>query len=283
MTFRDAIQYTTRSLQGIYETREAANIAELVMEHLTGLRRIDRMVLTDQKMSGEAEAKLAFCIMQLQMHMPVQYVLETAWFYGMQFYVNESVLIPRPETEELVDWIVGEYKEKPVPAVIDIGTGSGCIAIAVKKALPEATVYAMDISAEALQVAQKNAARQNAEIIFEQADILDGNSYSRLPSFDIIVSNPPYIPAAEQANMAENVTTYEPHLALFVPDDRPLCFYEAIGSLASRNLKAGGSIYLEIHEGLGEATRLLYHNLGYSSTRIKKDMQGKDRMLRIRL
>ncbi len=240
------------------------------------------MMLASQEMSSEAETKLAVYITQLQLHMPVQYVLEAAWFYGMELYVNENVLIPRPETEELVDWIVGEYSEKPAPTVIDIGTGSGCIAIAIKKALPAAMVYAMDISSEALQVAQKNAALQNTGIIFKQADILDGNGYSQLPSFDIIVSNPPYIPAAEQVNMSGNVTAYEPHLALFVPDDRPLRFYEAIGGLASANLKPGGSIYLEIHEALGEATRSLYHNLGYSNIRVRKDMQGKDRMLCVR-
>ncbi len=279
MTFREATVYITSSLRDIYDEREAANITELVMEYLTGLRRIDRIMLPHQEIDREAERKLSACILQLQLHTPVQYILEEAWFYGMKLHVNKNVLIPRPETEELVNWIVEEYPKEAAPVIIDIGTGSGCIAIAVKKALPAATVYAVDISSEALKVAQKNADLQNADVIFRQADILDRSVYSQLPLFDTIVSNPPYIPEKEQADMSKNVTQYEPHLALFVPDDHPLRFYEAIGNLSSENLKPEGRIYLEIHETFGEATRTLYYNLGYSNIRTKKDMQHKDRMM----
>ncbi len=281
MTFGQAIPYITNALEGIYEARESANIAELVAERLTGWKRVDRIMYAGQAMSGEQEAKIKVAVAQLQLHMPVQYVLEEAWFAGMPLYVDKNVLIPRPETEELVEWVVADCRDRQAPVLLDMGTGSGCIAIALKQAIPGATVYAADISPEALSVARRNAAVHHASIAFVQANMLDEASYLRLPMVDILVSNPPYIPAGEQAGMCKNVTAFEPHLALFVPDDHPLRYYEAIGGLASRNLNPGGSMYLEIHEALADATCALYAELGFSDISLKKDMQGKNRMLRV--
>jgi release factor glutamine methyltransferase len=264
MTIHEASQRLLFSLYHIYDQQEAANIADWVMENLTGWKKIDRMLNKHVKFSAEMETLLEKYITELSAHKPVQYVLHEAWFCGLKLYVNENVLIPRPETEELVEWIASDNKNAIIK-ILDIGTGSGCIAIALKKKLPNATVYACDISEEALAVAKKNAELNNAEINFLLIDILNTD---KIPEVNIVVSNPPYIPVSEKTQMNKNVTEYEPHLALFVEDNNPLIFYTAI-----KNINAS-TYYFETHENLAADVAALFQH-----AEIKQDMQGKNRMV----
>jgi release factor glutamine methyltransferase len=205
----------------------------------------------------------------------------------MRFYVDRNVLIPRPETEELVEWIVKEVKGKndaqAHPSgkvkILDVGTGSGCIAISLKK-LSVTEVWACDISDEALNVARINADALNATIDFIPLNFLDADQRKQLPAIDIIVSNPPYIPRNEKTEMKRNVVGYEPSTALFVPDDDPLTFYKAIADFGREKLNKGGNIYAEIHENLGESVNNLFLSKGYQTVYLKKDLQGKDRMIK---
>ncbi len=214
-------------------------------------------------------------------HQPVQYVLHEAWFYGMKLYVDEHVLIPRPETEELVEWMLKDAETNKQPInILDIGTGSGCIPIALKKNMPAAEVWAVDISNEALLVAQRNADTQQTSITFQQADILNKPYPSVLPTFDVIVSNPPYIPLSDKTAMHPNVLQHEPHLALFVANEDPFLFYNAIVDFAQSHLNPGGSLYFEIHEAMGEQVKQLLTQKGFINAQVKKDMQGKDRMVK---
>lgn len=296
-------------LATIYDPREAANIANWVMESVTGLERKDRLLRLYDPLSPAQKATLATCTTALLSHVPVQYVLHEAWFYGLKLYVNEQVLIPRPETEELVHWIENEVggrkseagSRKPEEggvqhvnnasnlglqtsnlSILDIGTGSGCIPIALKKALPAAEVYACDVSPGALQVARKNGTTHEAAIEWRQVDFLRMYDWDLLPRVDILVSNPPYIPVRDKDTMRANVLQHEPHVALFVEDDDPLLFYRHIAQFAQQQLLPAGSIYVEIHEDLGAATEAVFREYGFADTIVKKDMQGKDRMVRAR-
>jgi release factor glutamine methyltransferase len=277
MTVHEAQQQLLTSLYELYDNREAATIADWVMEHVTGIRKIDRIMHKESPLSPDRVALLEQYTRELLTHKPVQYVLHEAWFCGMPFYVDENVLIPRPETEELVEWVVAEAASKK--SILDIGTGSGCIPISLKKKLPQAKVYSCDVSQQALFVAAKNAAAQNITIHFIQSDFLNADTWPRLPAVDIIVSNPPYIPHHNQHSMLPNVLAYEPHLALFVPNEDPLVFYDAIARFAQQHLLPGGSIFCEIHEDLGEQTLKLFQSKGFAAE-VKKDLQGKDRMVK---
>ena len=280
MTIQEAQQRLLFQLYHLYDNQEAANIADLVMEHLTGWKKIDRVVNKQVKLSLPLEQKLDDLTAQLATHKPVQYVLEEAWFYGMKLFVNEQVLIPRPETEELVEWILESNRARQQCVVLDVGTGSGCIAVALKKNFPRWDVHACDVSAGALAVAEKNAAAQGTGINFVEADILDRKSWETIPALDLLVSNPPYIPRSEMDSMSNNVVNYEPHTALFVESDDPLLFYKALGELGKYRLKRGGCVYVEIHENLSEETKNLFEKLGYEKVECRRDMQGKERMMR---
>lgn len=210
-------------------------------------------------------------------HKPVQYVLNEAWFGGMKFFVDENVLIPRPETEELVEWIVAESGDKKT--LLDIGTGSGCIPATLKKKLPQIAVTSIDISARALSVAEANAKTLGADVSLIQMDFLNRQQWSSLGSFDVIVSNPPYIALGEKDEMDKNVTDFEPHVALFVPDEDPLVFYRMIAEFGRIHLAAEGRIYMELNEALGFACTELFRGQGYE-TELRKDLQGKERMLK---
>jgi release factor glutamine methyltransferase len=284
MTVHEAQQQLLTSLYELYDNREAATIADWVMEHVTGMRKIDRIMHKQSPLSADRQALLEQYTRELLAHKPVQYVLHEAWFCGMPFYVDENVLIPRPETEELVEWVVEEMGNKHSETtttlqILDIGTGSGCIPISLKKKVPQAKVYSCDVSEQALFVAAKNAAAQNITIHFIQTDFLNASTWPKLPAVDIIVSNPPYIPHHNQHSMLPNVLAYEPHLALFVPNEDPLVFYDAIARFAQQHLLPGGSIFCEIHEDLGEQTKTLFESKGFTAE-IKKDLQGKDRMVK---
>ena len=281
MTIQQARQQLLFQLFHLYGEREAGNIADLVMEHLTEWSKIDRVINKATTLSLPRQQLFEQYMAELAEHKPVQYVIKEAWFAGMKFYVDSSVLIPRPETEEVVNWVVTDLR-LPIAdlKILDVGTGSGCIPVALKKKLADAIIYACDISEAALQVARKNAVDHNAAVAFICCDFLNKQERNNLPAVDVIVSNPPYIPANEQSLIPENVIRHEPHLALFVSDDDPLQFYTAIADFAKQHLNKNGCVYVEIHEDLAIAVKALFSRKGFKKIEIKKDMQGKERMVK---
>jgi len=281
MTVSAAQQDLRKQLEGLYEPREAANIAELVLATLTGLDRGSRILQKNRELDEGLADQLASCTLELLDGRPVQYVLGEAWFAGMPFYVDEHVLIPRPETEELVEWALETARTSGMlrPAILDMGTGSGCIAIALKRKLPEASVMAVDKSPGALTVAARNAKTNAVDVEFRLVDFLDPDQRNALPSFDLIVSNPPYVPLRDKEQMASRVLGHEPHLALFVENEDPLLFYRALAAIGKSHLTPGGALLCEIHEELGAKTVELFKLMGYQEVLLKKDLQGKDRMV----
>ena len=280
-------------LKTIYDERESANIADWVFDSIANNKRLDRFTHKEKEFSNSTIQQLNAVLQRLLAHEPVQYILGEAWFYKMKFFVNEHVLIPRPETEELVEWVVEEIRNKKLEirnkgvsqlitnnsTILDIGTGSGCIAVALKKELQNAEVFAVDVSEDALQVAKKNALDQNAVINFIQFDFLNEDVWQTLPTFDVIVSNPPYIPEDEKNKLAKNVTEYEPHLALFVANDDPFIFYKKIASFAAMHLKQNGKFFVEVHEDYSEEVQQIFAKKNFT-TEIKKDMYGRERMIK---
>lgn len=278
MTIREATILINNKLKENYEDREAASMTDWIFEKLTGAKKADLFINKDKELSREQSGQLKEWLPRLMNHEPLQYVLQEAWFGGMKFYVDKNVLIPRPETEELVNWIT----EKPIRQklkIIEIGTGSGCVPILLKKKMPDAEIWACDVSEDALAVAKKNASGFNTDINFFQMDFLNEEKRNQLPSFDVIVSNPPYVPEKDKQQIQPNVLHYEPATALFVPDDDALIFYKAIIGFGKKKLHPGGSIFVEIHEDLGETAVKLFQSNSYE-TILKKDMQGKDRMVK---
>ena len=279
MTIKDLYRNFLVQLQKIYSLSEATVITDWVFEKMASLKRTDILKNPEKEITATSDKLIQTTLQELLLHKPVQYVLGEAWFYHMKFKVNEHVLIPRPETEELVEQLIRDRKSKLTdPAVLDIGTGSGCISIAIKKNLPASKVTAIDISENAIALAKENAAMHNAHISFEQLDFLDEPTWPSLPLFDIIISNPPYIPINEKEKLGKNVTDFEPHLALFVPDNSPLIFYEKIAAFGTQHLLPGGKIYVETHEDYATGTAALFINQ-YETVMIKKDMFGKERMI----
>lgn len=283
MTLNEAHLFLKEKLNAVYEPREASNIANMVIENISGLTRTNRLIDIGLTLNDEQTQKMNSFIERLIKNEPIQYVLEECWFANMKFWVNKHVLIPRPETEELVDWMVKEHlKENNYMKILDIGTGSGCIPISIQKKLTNAEVWTCDVSEQALEVAKLNAAKLDTKkIIFQQLDFLDPAQREALPNFDIIVSNPPYIPAKDKTEMHANVLDFEPELALFVPDNNPLVFYEAIAEFGISNLNEAGMIYVEIHESLGTAVVQLFQSKTYKAVELRKDLQGRDRMVKV--
>lgn len=280
MTMQEATYFLLNKLRSIYEAGEASNITDWVMEYLTGSKKAERMLYKHEAITNQEEIQLEEYAKKLLQHEPVQYVLNEAWFFGSKFYVDKNVLIPRPETEELVQWIIEDYKTITTSLkILDIGTGSGCIPISLKKKLPNAEIWSCDISTEALEVAKKNASTLGTEVNFIHLNFLDKEKWSPLPSFDIIVSNPPYVPEKDKEQMHANVLEFEPATALFVPDNDPLVFYNAIAEFSTTNLNKPGTVYCEIHEDLGEKTVSIFKQNGFT-VELKKDMQQKDRMVK---
>jgi release factor glutamine methyltransferase len=282
MTVQEATFYLLNKLKIIYHDSEASIITDWVMEAITGAAKAERMVYKNEALSAAEEYRLLDAAKRLSNHEPVQYVLGFAWFSGLRLQVNNHVLIPRPETDELVHWIASDYKKTATNSVIkilDIGTGSGCIPIALKKKLPNADVNACDISKDALQLATTNANTLHTPTSFIHADILDENTWEQFGQYDIIVSNPPYIPEKDKVTMQENVLAHEPHLALFVPNDDALLFYQKIAQFAKKHLSVNGQLYFEIHENFGDATIKILQQYGFRCE-LRKDMQQKDRMIK---
>ncbi len=281
MSLNDIKQALKKQLADQFESVELNPILSILIEHITGWDQLHQALHKDQPISAEQRLAFEKAATELAAGRPIQYITGKAWFMGEPYTVNDQVLIPRPETEELVDWII-EYAEIKGKAlrILDIGTGSGCIAIALKKALPEAKVSAIDISTNALKIAASNADELNAEIEFIPLDIL--NTAFLPDQYDVIVSNPPYIPLQEMKNMELQVTDYEPNIALFVPDEDPLVFYKAIARLAKLHLASNGQLFFEIHYDQGDAMIALLDEMHFHAD-LRADLFGKDRMIRASL
>ena len=277
MILQEAHQLLLQNLLLIYDDREARNIADIITEYITGFKGTDRMLNKNTLLNIIQENTYTDSIKRLLQHEPVQYITGIAWFFKYPFYVNKDVLIPRPETEELVVHIINENIGKEI-SIIDIGTGSGCIAISLKKNLA-AFVSAMDISNDALTVAKRNALELSTEINFIPQDFLNEELWNMLDKYDVIVSNPPYIKYVEKEEMNNNVLQHEPHLALFVENEEPLLFYRKTALFGKTHLNTDGSIWMEINESLGKETKELFDSFGYH-TILYKDLQGKDRMIK---
>lgn len=266
----------TESLSPIYDSDEIESFFFLILEHEHQLKRVDLALDPNLEFSEiELQKWEAYC-QELQKQKPIQYLLGKTQFFGLEFFVNEHTLIPRPETEELVNWIVADHQNSKKLQILDIGTGSGCIAISLSKNL-QADTFAFDFSYEALEVAQKNADHNQAFVHFVEFDILS-DAWEGDP-FDIIVSNPPYVRELEKSQMKLNVLDYEPHLALFVPDENPLLFYEKIADFAKEHLTENGKLYFEINQYLGQETSEMLRVKGFKNVILKKDIYGNDRMI----
>jgi len=281
-------RFIREQLHGSYSDSEIKSLCFLILESVCNLDKSYALRCKDKQLSLNEQLRIQEIIKELKNDRPIQYILGETEFYGLTFKVDENVLIPRPETEELVEWIIKE--EEPLPAslhrrgknckVLDVGTGSGCIAIALAKFLPGAEVFALDISDKALEVARQNATENRVDVRFFQYDILsdDPFPFSSL-SFDCIVSNPPYITMKEKAAMAKNVLDYEPHQALFVPDENPLLFYEQIAGFARKRLNENGLLYFETSSLYGQAAAEALKNKEFRQIKLLKDISGNDRIL----
>ena len=282
MTFEAAEQSLATALNGLYENREAATIASMVMEFVTGKSKMDRWLQKNELLSIEDLKRLEKYSNELLTGKPVQYVLGQAWFAELCLTVNEHTLIPRPETEELVNlcasWAATNKIQDAPLQILEVGTGSGCIAIALQKKMPAAIITAIDISAEAIEVAIINAAKYNAPIQFKTFDFLDEANWPELGSFDIIISNPPYIADIEKESMAGHVLDFEPHTALFVRDNDPLIFYSALANFGNKYLHKNGALFVEINQALGIQTQDVFEQKNYT-TLLKKDLFENDRMI----
>ena len=287
MTLNEARTVLTKELTGIYDNAELKNVADLVLEHITKMPRMDQVKSKLSYLTCTQLENIDAITERLKRNEPIQYVLGEAWFAGLKFNVNKNVLIPRPETEELVNWVVKENQNRigigskgKSQNILDVGTGSGCIPITIKKKLPLANVTAIDVCSEALFTATENAIEHNAEVDFILQDFLDEEKWAGLGQFDCIVSNPPYVKQKEKDTMHARVKEFEPPLALFVPDNDALLFYRKLSDFSLQHLNPGGSLFVEINEVLSDAVVNLFRSAGYSDIELKKDMQGKDRMLR---
>lgn len=280
MTIQQQYRFFLQQLQIIYSLNEATIITDWVFESMAGIKRFDVVKNPTQLLTDNLREELKGALIALLQHKPIQYVTGEAWFYKLKFKVNKSVLIPRPETEELVKVAIETAKRSQFTkgSILDIGTGSGCIAIALKKNLPLTTVTAIDISKDALAIAEENALTHKTAIEFLANDFLDRTQWHLLPTVDIIISNPPYIPLNELEKLEKNVIDFEPHEALFVPNNFPLLFYKNIASFAANHLNPGGKIFMETHEDLARETMALFVQ-NFKDVFIQKDIFGKERMV----
>lgn len=270
-----------QELTPIYDEGEAESFFYLILEEKRLMRRTD-LALDPELVFSEKEMEVwNYILEQLKIEIPIQYLLGKTNFYGLDFEVNENVLIPRPETEELVEWIIKENAKtiglKDLK-ILDIGTGSGCIAISLAKNILNAQVYALDVSEKALATAKRNAAINKVDVIFITQNILETDDLNQ--QFDIIVSNPPYVRNFEKQEIKKNVLDNEPHLALFVDDDNALLFYKKIAVLAKKNLAPSGKLFFEINQYLGKETLMLLDELNFNNIELRKDSYGNHRMIR---
>lgn len=273
---RERVKDIQDVLTEVYCICEANALIRIMMENVTGMQ-YSPFFLDEYQLTSEQDAKIKQIVERLLNQEPIQHILGVTEFYDLQIQVSKDVLIPRPETEELVEWIILNNKSKEL-SILDIGTGSGAIAIALKKHLTQAKVEAWDISARALEIANLNAKKNNVGVIFKQVDVLSEIKLEE--KYDIIVSNPPYVLESEKSQMEKNVLTFEPHLALFVPNDNPLLFYDRIASIGQELLKPKGQLYFEINKAFGQQTKtMLEEKYNYNNVELKKDISSNDRMI----
>ena len=266
------------ALKGYYPDSEALALAKMLLVEVFGFSTLELYGGKDKEFSGKHRSVLNEMIRRLQKNEPIQYIIGIEYFFGLTFEVNPNVLIPRPETQELVSWIIEDYQSDESIRILDIGTGSGCIPISLAKQLSKVEVESWDISEGALEVASRNCERNGVKVLLRQKDVLKATPEGNL--YDVIVSNPPYITNKEKVEMESNVLDWEPSLALFVPDEDPLLFYRKIAQLGCDMLKEGGSLYFEINRAYGKETILMLKELGYARIELKKDSWGNDRMIK---
>lgn len=285
MILKDIQKIYHGELDVIYGENEVDSFFYWLIEHYFQFNRMTLVLEPELTLNKEEEQPLFEALSRLKQQEPIQHIIGETDFYGLKFIVNKHTLIPRPETEELVAWVLSNYSnhDRDLPLkILDIGTGTGCIAISLAKNLPKAQVLALDVSHEALKIAKQNAILNQVNVTFIKGDILnlDPSVFGiEMPSFDIVVSNPPYIRNLEKKEIKSNVLDYEPHLALFVEDSNPLQFYEAIANFAKQNLKDTGALFFEINEYLGKEMEILFHVQGFKDVQLKKDIFDKDRMI----
>ncbi|RLD82088.1 MAG: peptide chain release factor N(5)-glutamine methyltransferase [Bacteroidetes bacterium] len=281
MTTADKISKSFKTeLKDIYPEREIQTFVEILLEYFAGLSKTDLILKSKETLDQTVIQKMEKALIRLKKTEPLQYIIGETEFYDLKLKVNPSVLIPRPETEELVQWIIEKHKNDKKISILDIGTGSGCIPLALKNNLPNAEVFAVDISEKALETAKNNAVINNLDVSFILLDILNVKRNHNLGELNVIVSNPPYVLELEKKLMHKNVLKNEPHLALFVENDNALLFYKAIIKFANNYLKVGGSLYFEINEAFGLEMTALFKENGYQDIELKKDINGKDRMIK---
>ena len=280
MTYSELKLLWRSKLESIYDQDECDNLFYLTCYHIKQWGRSRVLFEKDNVLSLDDEKSFSDILKPLLTHKPIQYIFGETEFYQLKFKVDEDVLIPRPETEELVDWIVQDYMGKRNIKFLDIGTGSGCIAIALAKNMIHPQAYAMDVSNQALTVAEINASESNVELHLLRADILEMTDVVVDEHFNLIVSNPPYILKEEEATMKQNVKGFEPHTALFVTDNNPLQFYNAIADFALLNLEKEGFLYFETHEKYNEEVKRMLGEKGFSNVTSKKDLQNKPRFVK---
>ena len=287
ITIKDVFE-DYKQLNNIYDSTETEALTLLVISEICKLSKASIKAFPERELSTEQSEELKAILIRLQTGEPVQYILGETEFYGLPFKVNPSVLIPRPETEELVEWILetcgglfAENSEHFTGSILDIGTGSGCIAVSLKKNLPNALVSAVDISESALQTAKHNAGLNKTDIHFIHNDILNWQAQTaNFDLYNLIVSNPPYVTLLDKKQMHTNVTDHEPHSALFVPEDDPLLFYHTIADFALAKLPANGLLFFEINENYGPETVEMLKKKGFTDIILKQDMSGRDRMIK---
>jgi len=286
MKLKETKEFFQNELAGLYNVEEIDSFFYILIEFYLGLKRISLVLKPELTYSKKVMEPILTALEDLKKEIPIQYILGETAFFGLPFKVNSHVLIPRPETEELVDWILNIEKSESINnglKILDIGTGSGCIAVSLAKNLIHAQVYALDVSHDALEVAKRNAVLNNVSVEFIQVNMLQPETWNtefKNLRFDIIVSNPPYVRELEKAQMKSNVVNNEPHLALFVKNEDPLIFYKAITQYAVDNLTPKGHLFFEINEYLGKQMRLLLKSFDFNAIELKQDIFKKDRMIK---
>lgn len=273
-----AVAYFRSELTSFYDTSEVESMLHIFFQHYFDINKADIILNKDKKMTESELLVVIYAVKELKKYKPLAYIIGEWEFFGLPFFVNEHVLIPRPETEELVQLIINDYPNHPPTRLLDIGSGSGCIALSLKYHFNQTKVTAWDIDDEALKVIDKNAKRLHLKIEIDKVDIL--SSLNLNTKYDVIVSNPPYISYIEQAQMHTNVLDYEPHLALFVPDNNPLLFYEKIAKKACNYLTKNGGLYVEINEQFGDEVMILFNKIGFNKTELIKDINNKNRIVK---
>jgi len=281
-TLQGVVNYIDKQLDGQYNKNEIKSVQRQLIEHYYQLSPARQIVEKEMRLSESELLKIIYAMKEMKDGRPLQYVVGDTEFCGRNFKVNKNVLIPRPETEELVQWLL-ECNELPNPAILDVGTGSGCIPITLKSELPEGKISACDVSMNVLKVALSNEKLNQVEIDWYILDVLSSNQPFKENQFDTVISNPPYVLKSEMATMDANVLENEPHLALFVDDEDPLVFYRAIAERSQFWMKPGGNLFFEINEKQGQAVVDLLTEMEYKNIELRKDLSGKDRMVRATL